>query len=371
MPAGVPQQLPADIPTFTGRAVELERLLGLLNAAPDPRAGADGGPTPVVICAIDGAGGVGKSVLALHAAHQVAEWYPDGQLYVNLHGATPGVPALDPAEALGRFLRALGVADHEVPAETEEAAAMFRSLVAARRMLVVLDNAESVAQVRPLLPASGTCAVLVTSRQVMATLDGAAHLHLNVLSLDEAVVLLAWLVGERRAAAEPEAVAALAQQCGYLPLALRIAGARLAARPAWPVRALGARLADTQRRLDELAFGEVALRAALQVSDQALLASTDPVGQEAARAFRLLGLPDGPDMTTDVAAHLLDRPYHAAERALERLVDAQLLETPSPGRYRLHDLLRLFAREQATQDMPEEERRAALGRLWLLAGCRP
>jgi tetratricopeptide (TPR) repeat protein/transcriptional regulator with XRE-family HTH domain len=352
--AMVPHQLPADVVTFTGRQAEVAQLQRVLAAVE--------GTAPVVISAIQGTGGIGKSALAIHAAHRLAGDYPDGQLYVDLHGATAGLAPLAPIEVLGRFLRALGVDPAAIPTGLEEAAAAFRSQLAGRRMLVVLDNARDAAQVRPLLPGMPGCGVLVTSRRALAGLDGVRHLHLDVLPAAEAVELLGRLAGPGRVAAEPQAAAEIARCCGWLPLALRIAGARLAARPGWPLRLLAGRLADAQRRLDELELADTGVRASLAVSHQELAGSVDPADQAAAEAFGLLGLPDGPDLAVPVAARLLDVADAAAETALERLVDARLLESPSPGRYRLHDLLRLYARELAAEQHTEPERAAALTR---------
>jgi DNA-binding SARP family transcriptional activator/Tfp pilus assembly protein PilF len=357
-----PRQLPADSAAFTGRSQELTRLGQLLAAS-------QGGA--VVICAIDGAGGIGKSALAIRAAHRLAPRFPDGQVYVNLQGATLGLAPLAPIQALGRLLRALGLEPAAIPGDVQEASGRFRSLAVERRLLVVLDNARDAAQVRWLLPASPTCAVLVTSRRVLATLDGACHLHLDVLPAAEAVELLDRLVGAERVAAEPDAAERLVQLCGRLPLAVRIAAARLAARPTWPLAALAGRLADAQQRLDELDAGELAVRACFQVSHQLLVASPDAVDQHAARAFGLLGLPDTPDFGVAMAARLLDQPQDVAEAALECLVDAQLLQTPAAGRYRFHDLLRLYAREQAQAGEDEPARQAALERAlgWYLTGA--
>jgi DNA-binding SARP family transcriptional activator/tetratricopeptide (TPR) repeat protein len=353
-----PCQLPPDIGDFTGREEPLTRVRGLLGREPSSTA------TSVVVCAISGAAGVGKTALAIHAAHQLAERFPDGQLYVNLQGATSGLRPLHPLGVLGRFLRALGVEGGAIPTDLDEAAARFRSQVASRRLLVVLDNARDAAQVQPLLPASPGCGVLVTSRRVLAALDAAHQLHLDVLCPQEAIELLGRLTGQQRIAAEPEATAQLAHWCGGLPLALRIVGARLATRPSWPVSALTERLADQQRRLDELELAEIGVRASFQVSYQELGTSGDPLDRAAAQAFTLLGVLDGPDLSLPVAAHLLDQPQQVAEQVLERLVDAHLLETPSPGRYRLHDLLRLYARELARELHPESERVAALHRVF-------
>jgi tetratricopeptide (TPR) repeat protein len=229
-------------------------------------------------------------------------------------------------------------------------------------LLLVLDNAADAAQVTPLLPASRGCGVLVTSRRVLVSLDGAAHLSLGALEVEEATRLLGRVAGPRRVAAEPAAAAELARCCGYLPLALRVAGARLVARPTWPVAALADRLADAQRRLDELELGEVGVRASFQVSYQQLCDSPEVLDRAAAQGFGLLGVLDGPEVGVPVVARLLDQPEQAAEQTLERLVDAQLLESPQPGRYRPHDLLRLYARELARQQHPEPVRAAALTR---------
>ncbi len=344
-------ELPMEVGDFVGRAGlvgQIERLL------------ADQGRVPVV--ALSGPAGVGKTALAIHAAHRLAERFGDGQLYVDLHGATTGLAPLAPVEVLGRFLRALGVDPAAVPTSVEEASAAFRSRVAGRRLLLVLDNAADAAQVTPLLPASPGCGVLVTSRRVLSALDGARHVRLEVLAPGEAVELLGRLAGRERVAAEPEAAAKVARLCGWLPLGLRIAGGRLAVRPTWPVSALAERLADARRLLDELELAEVGVRASFTVSVEQLRAGDGPVDRAAAEAFGLLGLLDGPDVGVPVAARLLDNSEERAERVLERLVDAQLLETPTPGRYRLHDLLRLYARELASRRYAQPVLAAALTR---------
>jgi DNA-binding SARP family transcriptional activator len=352
----VPRQLPITSDGFTGRDADLATLRQLFG-------GAGGSVRPgATVCVISGMAGVGKTALAVHAAQALAERFPDGQLYVNLQGATPGLRPLPPLEVLGRFLRALGTDPGAVPMGLEEASSLFRSRVAGRRLLLMLDDADDAVQVTPLIPASPECGVMVTSRRVLPALEGAAHLLLDVLDPTEALELLGRLAGQERVAAEPEAAAEVARCCGYLPLALRIAGARLAARPNWPVRALSDRLADAQRRLDELELAEVGVRASFTVSYEQLRAGRDPVDGAAAEAFVLIGVLDGPDFGVPVVARLLDVADDAAERVLERLVDAQLLETPAPGRYRLHDLLRLHARELASQKLLQHARAAALTR---------
>ena len=348
-------QLPRDVADLTGRESAVADAVAALT--PDPAVQAT-----TVLC-ISGKPGVGKSALAVRVAHELASRFPDGQLYVNLQGATVGLPPLEPLDGLGRILRAFGLGPASIPDAVEEAAARFRSLAAERRLLVVLDNARSAEQVRPLLPGSPTCAALVTSRQVLGTLEGARGLQLDVLTPARALELLARIAGPRRLAAESRAAEEVVRCCGQLPLAIRIAGARLLARPQWPVREFADQLADATRRLDALEAGELAVRASFDVSLQALRTSPDAVDRAAAAAFGLLSLPDGPDLGTAAAARLLDTGEAVAGALLGRLVDAQLLETPRHGRYRFHDLVRLFARDHAARQHAEPERLAALVRL--------
>jgi DNA-binding SARP family transcriptional activator/tetratricopeptide (TPR) repeat protein len=359
-PTVQPRQLPPDTAWFSGREQELARLVRLLSQA-EPG-------VPTVIVAINGLAGVGKSALATRAAHRLAARFPDGQLYVDLGGSAAGPAPLGPGEVLGRFLRAFGVDGRHLPGDPEERAGLLRSLLAERRVLTVLDNAATVAQVRLLLPAGFGCAALITSRRHLAELDGAIHLHLDVLGSDEAITLLARLAGVQRVTAEPSAAAEVVQLCGRLPLALRVAGARLAGRPAWSLSTLAGRLRDERRRLDELELDGLAVRASLQV---AYREHCDRVheGVDTARAFRLLGLLDSGDVGLPVAVALLDQPARATEASLEQLVDANLLESRAPGRYRFHDLVRLFACERASCDDPLRDRVAALGRSlrWYLA----
>ncbi|MBE1591786.1 BTAD domain-containing putative transcriptional regulator [Nonomuraea angiospora] len=350
-PAAVPAELPAAPASFTGRAEEVARVSAAL---------AGDGPGAVRICQISGIGGVGKSSLAIHVAHALAGRYPDGQLYVDLHGASPQVVPVDPVEALGRFLRSLGVAGSAVPTDLEEAAGRFRSLTVGRRMLVILDNARDAAQVRPLLPGSPTCAVLVTSRRMLASFDGATQVSLDVLPNGDALALLGGIVGDGRIAAEPAAAAEVVRLCGGLPLALCLAAARLRARPSWQVSALAGRLASAHRRLDELRADDRGLRASFQAGYQELKSDAD--GIAAARMFRLLGLLDGPDLGLPTAAALAGLPEERAQRLLDLLVDARLVQERAPDRYDLHDLLRLFARERAAEEESEPARRLAVER---------
>ncbi len=353
-----PSQLPPDVADFVGRAELVRQLRHLLAGRQDGEAG-EGEPAAVVISAVAGKAGVGKSALALHVAHQLTAEFPDGRLYASLRGAG-GVSPLDPAEVLGRFLRALGVDGAAIPRGVEERAALYRSRLAGRRVLVVLDDVAGEAQVRPLLPSSPGAAVLITSRTRLAALEGARLVHLDVLEAGQAVELLARIAGAQRVAADPAAVATITAACGGLPLAVRIAGARLAARPHWPLGRMAGLLADERGRLDALVHGDLEVRASLSLSYQGL-------GDDQRRLFRRLGLLDTPDVAAWVAAALLDRPLPEAEALLEELVDAQLVDvagwdvTGRP-RFRLHDLLHAYARECAHAEEPVEQRQAALER---------
>lgn len=343
----VPAQLPPDVADFTGRDALGGELLALLTRRE--------APTAVVVSAVAGRAGVGKTALAVHVAQQARAAFPDGQLYVNLRGAQ--AQALDPSAVLARFLQALGIEPSRVPAEPEERATLFRSLLADRRVLVVLDNAASEAQVRPLLPAGPGCAVLVTSRRRLTGLEGARRLDLDVLDEAEALTLLGRVAGPDRLGDDPGAAATVVAACGRLPLAVRIAGAKLAARPEWTVGDLAARLADERRRLDELRAGDLEVRGSAALSYRTLSAG-------ARRAFRLLGLLDTPDFAAWVAAALLDADLDRAQVLVDDLVDAQLLDETSSDatgtlRYRFHDLMRVYARELAQQD---DDTDAALSR---------
>jgi DNA-binding SARP family transcriptional activator/tetratricopeptide (TPR) repeat protein/transcriptional regulator with XRE-family HTH domain len=347
----VPRQLPPDIGDFTGRDLALERLHARVR---DRRRGS----TALVISAAVGKAGVGKTTLAVHAAHQLRSLFPDGQLYVNLRGVE--AQALDPAEVLGGFLRALGVDGRLLPDDVDERARLYRSALADRRVLVLLDNAADAAQVRPLLPGGAGNAVLVTSRNRMVELAAAEVIDLDVLPPGQAVELLGKIAGADRIADEPEAARTIAALCGYLPLALRIAGARLAARPHWRLRRLADRLGAEQRRLDELATGDLEVRASVALSYQALSATER-------RAFRLLGLLEVPDFAPWMLSALLEVPALAADEVAERLADAQLLDTVGEDaagqlRYRFHDLLRLYARERLAEEETPAARDAALQR---------
>jgi len=354
--AVVPAQLPADIADFTGRDDQVKRLSDLLSGT-----GASGDPGAVRIAVVAGAGGLGKTSLAVHAAHRARRRFPDGQLYVDLLGAT-AAPLL-PGDVLARFLRDLGVDGRDIPVDQDERAARYRTTLARRRMLIVLDNARDAAQVRPLLPGTASSAVLVTTRSRMPDLASTRLVDLNVLDDDEALQLFVKVVGEERAAAEPEATAELLDACAGLPLAIRICAARLVTRSGWTIQAMAGRLRDEHHRLDEMRAGDLAVRASFEVSFTSLPPSTDKQGIDPARAFRLLGLWPGPSISSAAAAALFGIPEYSAEDALEVLVDTHLLESVGPDRYRFHDLLRVYAAGRAADDLPEAERAAAVARL--------
>jgi tetratricopeptide (TPR) repeat protein len=331
--------------------------LGALLSGPGRR----GDPGAVRIAVVAGAGGLGKTSLAVHAAHRVRRRFPDGQLYVDLLGATQN--PLPPGDVLARFLRDLGVDGRDIPVDEDERAARYRTTLAGRRMLVVLDNARDAAQVRSLLPGTASSAVLVTTRSRMPDLASTKLVDLNVLDDDEALKLFIKVVGEERAEAEPESTAELLDACAGLPLAIRICAARLVIRSGWTIRALAGRLRDEHRRLDEMRAGDLAVRASFQVSYASLPASTDKQGIDPARAFCLLGLWQGSSVSSAAAAALFGVPEYSAEDALEVLVDAHLLESVAPDRYRFHDLLRVYAAERAADDLAAAERDAAVSRL--------
>ncbi|MFT2015470.1 BTAD domain-containing putative transcriptional regulator [Streptomyces sp. 796.1] len=339
-----PAQLPAAVADFTGRTRLVAELAGHLGSAAAPA---------TAVAAVAGIGGVGKTTLAVHVAHTARHLFPDGQLYVDLQGAGPG--AAEPEVVLGSFLRALGVPYEAIPDGVEERAALYRSTLAGRRVLALLDNARDAGQVRALLPGAEGCAALVTSR-TQITLDGALLVNLDVTTPAESLTLFTRIVGHRRVGGEHQAAASVVAACGHLPLAIRIAAARLATRRHWTVATLAGKLADERHRLDELRVGDLAVTACFELGYAQLDAAQ-------ARAFCLLGLPDAPDISLPAAAALLDLAAPEAEDVIESLVDASLLETPTPGRYRFHDLVRLYARARAESDHPPAAREAALSRL--------
>lgn len=349
----VPRQMPASVPYFTGRTGELSVLATHLRPAP----GASGPRVAV----ISGTAGIGKTALALHWAYGAAERFPDGQLYVNLRGFDPSENPVAPAEAIRGFLTAFGIPDERIPANPQALAALYRTVLVDRQLLLVLDNAYDAAQVRPLLPGSPACRVVVTSRNQLAGLAvtaGARQIHLGVLTPVEARQTLALRLGDRRLEKEPKAVNTFLTLTARLPLALAIVAARCAARQDFPLGSLAVGLAEARSRLDNLDAGdpETSVRTAFSWSFQNL---TEP----AARMFRLLGLHPGPDVTARAAASLAGLPHERAERALAELSTASMLTEHVPGRYSFHDLLREYAAEQCRLTDNEAERHAATRRM--------
>ncbi|BCL15863.1 BTAD domain-containing putative transcriptional regulator [Micromonospora sagamiensis] len=353
-----PAQLPADVAHFTGRSSQMAALDALLAAS----TGASG---PVVVATITGMAGVGKTALAVHWAHRVRQHFPDGQLYVNLRGYSTANPVRE-GEALAGFLHALGVPAEQIPVDPGQAAALLRTLLDGRRMLLVLDNAASADQVRPLLPGTPGCLALVTSRDRLSGLvaiDGARRIALDVLTGAEASALLTRIIPADQVSAAPTEIAELAEVCARLPLALRIAAADLIDHPGRPIGAHTARLSAGNQLAGLRVEGDdqAAVRAAFDLSYAALPASTR-------RLFRLLGPAPGADVTVPAAAALAALDEVTAARELDRLAAAHLVQQPRPGRYTFHDLLRIYAVERATAEDPAPERVAANRRLY--AWCR-
>ncbi len=353
----IPAQLPHDVLGFTGREPELADLASL---------NADQGSAAVVITAIDGVGGIGKTALAVHFAHRAAAAFPDGQLFVNLRGFDPEHPPLDPRDVLARLVRALGAGASQLPADPDELAGMYRSQLSGRRVLVILDNAVSAEQVRPLLPGMAGCLAIVTSRNRLSglvVLDGARRVTLDMLPPGEAVALIARTAGEERAAADPAATRRLAELCGRLPLALRITADRAAAHPHLSMADLADELATERDRLDVLATDEQTsqVRAVFSWSYRALAPAP-------ARAFRLLGLHPGQEISTAAAAALLDAPVPGTRQLLRTLTGGHLLEEIGRDRYQFHDLVCVYAAECARAGEPEGQQAAAIRRLltWYL-----
>jgi DNA-binding SARP family transcriptional activator len=348
-PKAAPQQLPPDVADFTGREAEFALLRARLTA-----------PASVTtVCVIAATPGAGKSALAVHVAHEVRDSFPDGQLYVNLRGVH--ATSVEPAEVLARFLRALGVPVSAIPDSLEERANQFRTILADRRVLIVLDDAADERHVRDLLPGGAGCAVVVTSRRRLPALAGATHVDLAVFAEDEATALLETLVGTDRVAREPDAAADIVRLCGHLPLAVRISGARLAARSQWPLRLMATRLRERHQLLDELSVGDMEVRGSLLLSYEGL---TDADRH----ALRMLGWLGTMEFASWFVGPLLDVDVPAADRILERLADSYLLDTAlvdatgSP-RYQLHDLTRAFAVERAEAEESAADSRASLERV--------
>ncbi|WP_345568571.1 ATP-binding protein [Nonomuraea rosea] len=341
-------ELPRGVGDFTGRTRELAALRELAE-----------GEQAAVVAAVSGAAGIGKTALAVRAAGHLSGLFPDGCFYLDLRGMDP-VP-MDPGTALSRLLKALGVAERRIPADEEERAGHYRALLRERRCLIILDNAAHEAQVRPLLPAGGPAMTLVTSRRPLAGLEGVHQVPLAHLAAGESAALLRAIVGAERAQADPDGVARVASLCGNLPLALRIAGNRLQSRPGWTAGQLAARLGDEGRRVESLAAGDLSVAAAFALSYRQL-------SPPARRSFRRLALATAPDFGVPMTAVLAELGQDEAEDALEELVDLGLLQSPYPGRYRFHDLVRLFARARLSEEEPIDAERQARRRMddWLL-----
>ncbi|MEV6157337.1 NB-ARC domain-containing protein [Nonomuraea sp. NPDC052129] len=316
----IPRELPADVAAFVGRKHELTALSDYQNA------------NTATVIAIDGMAGVGKTALAVHAAHLLSSRFPDGQLFVNLHGHTREMTPVDPRDALARMLRALGIPDDRIPGHIDDRAALYRSVVADREVLIVLDNAADEDQVRPLLPAGPGCLLIVTSRRRLIGLDDTRTWSLDVLPLEEAVALFTRMVGREHVADAPAGVLTeTVERCGRLPLAIRIAAVRLRARPTWSVRHLLDRLNDD--RLSELTTGRHSVTAALDLSYQRL-------SEDQRCVYRVLGSQAGTEFGVDEAAAVQHTTVVRARRQLDQLLDVHLLQEPAPCRYRFHDLVR-------------------------------
>lgn len=347
-----PNLLPADIADFTGRDEQVSQIAQHLAGTSEQVRHA----VPVVV--VVGKGGIGKTTLAVHAAHAIADKFRDGQLFADLHGA--GAHPVGPMHVLERFLRAFGVAGSQIPESVDERAEMYRNLLADQRILVVLDDAASESQVLPLLPGSATAGVIISSRNMLTGIAGVLRIEVDVLAAENSVDLLARIAGVARICAESAAAVAVAAHCGYLPLALRIAGARLAAHPHWSVRQLAERLSDEANRLDELRHDDMGIRPSISLTYEG-------TSEEARKLFRRLALLDMPVFSSWFGAALLDQPVDVAGDLLDDLVRAQLIEVARGGagldsQYRFHDLIRVFARERLVAEDPVAERRAALER---------
>lgn len=344
-------QLPADLPDFTGRQEELERAIALLTTVMSSgEIVKEGSASRFGITAITGMAGVGKSALAIHVAHQLKQDFPDAQLYVNLRG-TESQP-LDPLDVLAGFLRAWGIDDPSMPDDLTERSQLYCSFLAGKRVLVVLDNAHDSAQIRPLLPDSSSCAVVVTSRKRLAALEETTILDLDLLKAPEALKLFQRLVGVERTQAEPEAAQQIIHLCGRSPLGIRLTGGTIRNHPQWRLEDYVLDLTQEQQRIAQLRLSHLDVRVSFASSFKQL-------DEISARLFRLLGLLRGQNFSSTVAAALLEFEPVTAEQFVKYLVDLQLLEPASEGRYSLHDLVRLFAKEQLAIEEPTEARQAA------------
>ncbi|WP_410638394.1 AfsR/SARP family transcriptional regulator [Amycolatopsis sp. lyj-346] len=344
-PARPARTLPYDLADFIGRKAELEDLLSRIEAP--------AGPGPKIVT-IDGMGGVGKTSLAVHAAHLVADRYPDGQLYVNLRGYTSGGEPLAPQRAIEVLLGMLGVPADQLPDDGEARGMLWRTTTAGSRLLLLLDNAHDVDQVWPLLPLSPGSLVLITSRTRLIDLDGADWMSLGTMSTEDGVAMAARLLGGRRAEAEPQAVTELVELCGHLPLAMRIAMSRLANRPRWPIGYLADRMSDESRRLEELKSGGRGVDLTLRISYEGL-------APRHRAAFRVLGRHPGRDIDVYSAAALLGLPPDLAETVLEVLLDAHMVQQHQIGYYTFHDLVRSFVAQVNAGEEAEDDAEGAHG----------
>ncbi|ANZ36084.1 hypothetical protein BBK82_08385 [Lentzea guizhouensis] len=341
-----PNQLPPDVVHFTGRAEQVDQLTALSRTA-----------TKTATVVISGVGGAGKSALAVHCAHRLAPEFPGGQLFADMHRAGRTVDAV---EVLSRFLRVLGVSSADLPEDADERVELYRMTVAQRRLVVVLDNVRDERQVRMLLPGSGRCLLIITSRSRLTGIAGAASIELDLFSRTESVELLSRIVGQDRLSADLDSVSTITRLCGGIPLAIQVAGAKLLARPHWPLQAMAVRLLDKHRRLDELAVGDLAIRSSLELHYSELTAVQR-------RAFHLLTLLDLPDFGSWVAAPLLDIGTGEAEDVVEQLVDLRLVDVAGVDslghvRYRFHDLVQLFGADRASATEPVDVVAEAIGR---------
>lgn len=356
-PSAVPAQLPLPVNAFTGREPEIATLDAMLPGLVDRSAPG--------VAVVSGVSGVGKSALAVHWGNRVARHFPDGQLFIDVHGYHENDRPLSPTSVLDQALRALGVPSAQIPAGLQERSALYRSLLNNKRLLIILDDVRSSTQIRPLLPGRGLCFVLITSRdqhEELATDYAAVRIPLKVMMPDEADRMLAAVIGAERVATDPVAAARLVELCGWLPLALRIAAGRLATRPHWSLRQLTSRLEDRFSRLDVLSPNDGGVRAGLQLSYREL-------SPDAATLYRRLCLLPVSTFTGWMAAALLDVTVERAEDLIEQLVDAQLLEVSPvapgrPSRFRFQELLRLFAWERSQNEDSEADRDAALERTY-------
>jgi tetratricopeptide (TPR) repeat protein/DNA-binding SARP family transcriptional activator len=358
-PAG-PAQVPRDASHYTGRDAELDQLRCLIpqvEQPPDALAPYQAAGLNTTICAIDGMAGVGKTAFAIHAAHQLAPWFPDAQLFLDLHAHSKNAPRIEPSEALERLLRALGVESAKIPQHLDDRAALYRDRLVGRRVLILLDNAYNADHVRPLIPAASGCLVLITSRRRLTALDDAQPLSLDTLPAADAAALLRSVAGRLRLQGAENAVERIVELCGRLPLAIRIVAARLRTHPVWQPELLAERLSDVRLQLGELDDGERTASAAFTLSYRDL-------DDEQRRAFRLLGLVPGRDIDTCAAAALIGTTVRRTARLLHDLLDAHLIGEQVEGRYVLHDLMRRYAADQSEAEDAAADRRLALCR-WL------